>query len=334
MHKVLISKEIPAIAENLLKNEGYRVITLNSDVSLTPVNNSYLKKELADTDAIISLLSDQIDHNFLVHAPHLKVISNFAVGVNNLDLECLKKHEILVGHTPGVLTEATAELTLGLMLMTARNLHRASLDVYEGRWKGFEPLGHLGPSLFHKSFGIVGLGRIGLKLAEILKFGFQGKISTISRSEMKDRELRDSINPLLEIEIKNENHFLSDLDFLILTAPLNAETTYWLNRERLKKLPKKCIVINTGRGELVDQVALYQALKDRTIWAYGTDVTTPEPLDPKHPLLQLSNFTVLPHIGSASIEARTKMAEICAKNIIMGLKDKKVLHSPLKEQQI
>lgn len=334
MHKVLISKEIPAIAENLLKNEGYLVTTLNSDVSLSPVNNSYLKQELANTDAIISLLSDQIDQEFLNHVPNLKVISNFAVGVNNLDLKSLAANNILVGHTPGVLTEATAELTLGLMLMTSRNLYRASLDVYEGRWKGFEPLGHLGPGLFGKNFGILGLGRIGIKLAEMLKFGFQGNISTISRGEHKDHNLKSTINPAINLQIKNHDDFFSDLDFLILTAPLNFETKNWLNSERLQKLPAKCIVINTGRGELVDQEALYLALKNKKIWAFGTDVTTPEPLPTNHPLLTLSNYTVLPHIGSASIEARTKMAEICAKNIILGLKEKKVLHSPIPEQQI
>lgn len=333
MHKVLISKEIPAIAENLLKSEGFEVVTLNSDVSLSLVNNSYLKKELANTDAIISLLSDQIDQEFLKHTPKLKVVSNFAVGVNNLDLQSLKAKNILVGHTPGVLTEATAELTLGLLLMTSRSLYRASHDVYLGRWKGFEPMGHLGPSLFGKTFGIFGLGRIGIRLAEILKFGFDGKITTIKRNDQKDQSLLSSVNPKLEIVIKSEEDFLANLDFLILTAPLNEETKHWLNKERLKKLSKHTIVINTGRGELVDQDALLEALLNKDIFAYGTDVTTPEPLDPNHPLLKLPNFNVLPHIGSASIEARTKMAEICARNIISGIKNQKVIHSPIKEQE-
>lgn len=323
MNKVLISKEIPEVATTLIKNSGLCPETLKSDVSLASLSAFDLKEVVG----IISMLTDPITDEFLQKTPHLKVISNYAVGINNLDLISLKKRNILVGNTPEVLTEATAELTVGLLLMSMRNLYPASLSVYNGVWKGFDPLEFLGPTLFRKKVGIMGFGRIGKKVGEILHFGFQNSISILSRDNDKNQEARINLN--YPIHILSEDEFLKNLDVLILNSPLTESTKYWLNEERLKKLNPQVTIINTGRGDLVEEKSLLSFLKKNPDARFGTDVMSVEPLPTNHEFTKLKNVTLLPHIGSASIEARTEMAIICAKNIIMGINEQKVFKGPV-----
>lgn len=322
MHNVLISKEIPAIAKELLSSSGLKVKTLDSGVSLT----SLKREELTDVHGIISLLTDVINEDFLNKCPNLKVISNYAVGINNLDLDELKKRSILVGNTPEVLTEATAELTVALILMTNRNLFSASSSVYQGTWRGFSPLEFLGPNLFRKNVSIMGFGRIGKKVGEILNRGFQCNIQTISRGNEWDGKAKISID--YPVQFLCENDFLKTADIIVLTAPLNHETKFWLNETRLKKLKDSVTIINTGRGDLVEEANLIDFLINHQYARFGTDVMSIEPLDMGHPFLSLKNATLLPHIGSATFEARSQMAEICAQNIILGLTENRVLKGP------
>lgn len=324
MSKVLISKNIPAIANELLKKAGFTPETLNSDVSLSSLD----PLQLQEVVGIISMLADPIDDQFLEKTPQLKVISNYAVGFNNLDLVALQKRNILVGNTPEVLTEATAELTVGLLLMSMRNLTLANRAVYDGSWQGFRPLDFLGPTLFRKKVGIMGFGRIGKKVGEILHFGFQNPISIINRGDEKNQQATRDIN--YPLHIFNEDEFLKDLDILILNSPLNESTHNWLNENRLQKLKTTATIINTGRGDLVDEEALVRFLKKHPDLRYGTDVMKVEPLPTTHEFTRLANVTLLPHIGSASIEAREAMAVICAKNIIMGINEGRVFKGPLK----
>lgn len=323
MNKVLISKEIPELASTLLKNSGLCPITLKSDVSLASLSIH----ELKDVVGIISMLTDPINEDFLQKVPQLKVISNYAVGINNLDLAALKKRKILVGNTPEVLTEATAELTVGLLIMSMRNLYHASHSVYNGDWKGFDPLGFLGPTLFRRKVAIMGFGRIGKKVGEILHFGFQNSISILCRGDEKNQEARKNLN--YPIHILTEEDFLKNLEVLILNSPLTDSTKHWLNETRLKKLNPSVTIINTGRGDLVEEKSLVHFLKENPHARYATDVMSIEPLPTEHEFTKLQNVTLLPHIGSASIEARTEMATICAKNIILGINEQKVFKGPV-----
>ncbi len=323
MYKVLITKEIPRISMDILKEHSINFDVLGPNVSLTNLNETFL----SNYHGLISMLNQPIGADIIQKMPNLKIVSNYAVGVNNIDLAYLKSKGILIGHTPGVLTEATAELTVALMLATSRNLMSAHKDVLNGSWQDFEPMKYLGPTMFRKKIGIMGFGRIGQKVAEILHYGFQADIHVLRKDGKADQEIKALT--ALPITLHDEETFFSDLDVLTLHCPLTADTIFWLNEKRIGKLPKKCIVINTGRGELIDQKAIYHALKEKQIWALGTDVTTPEPLPITHELLSLDNVTVIPHIGSASIEARTAMAKITAMNIVMGLKEERVLYSPI-----
>lgn len=322
MNKVLISKEIPTKGMELLKAHGLEVVVLDPTVSLAHLNKSNLEGVVG----IISMLSDSINEDFLAKAADLKVITNFAVGINNLDISALKKKGILIGNTPEVLTEATAELTIGLLIMSMRNLYSASNSVYNGQWHGFNPLEFLGPTLFRKNVSILGFGRIGKKVGEILYSGFGNTIAVLDRSEKKNDELKNQIN--YPINIETEDDFLKKCDVLILTAPLTNETEHWLNQSRLGKLKKTVTIVNTGRGNLVHEPALITFLETHEKVRYATDVMGTEPLPIDHPLAKLHNVTMLPHIGSATFEAREEMSLICAKNIIMGLSEKVVFKGP------
>ncbi len=317
MNKVLISKEIPPIGIEMLKASMFSPTILESNVSLSRLN----KNQLDGVVGIITMLSDTIDEHFLAQAKDLKVVSNYAVGVNNLDLHALKKRNILVGNTPDVLTEATAELTVALLLTSTRNLHAASSSLYTGSWQGFHPMEFLGPTLFNKQVSIFGFGRIGKKVGEILHYGFGNKISVIDRNSV----IKNESYPFSTL---NEEDFLKNADILILNAPLTNETKYWLNSSRLKLLKNNITIVNTGRGDLIIEEDLINFLNQNPNSRYATDVLSTEPIAIDHEFIKMPNVTLLPHIGSATFEARNEMSQICAKNIIMALNEGKVFKGP------
>lgn len=273
-----------------------------------------LRQKIADCDGLVSLLTDRIDGPLLDLAPRLKVISNFAVGFNNIDIPAATERGIAVGNTPGVLTDATADMAFCLLIAAARRVVEGHQYTLSGQWKTWEPLGHLGQDLQGRTVGVVGMGRIGHAFARRCRFGWDMKVLyyDVRASEHAEKELGAQ-----RVELDT---LLREADFISLHTDLNEQTRGMINAERLKKMKPTAILINTARGPLVDEKALHAALKTGTIFAAGLDVTDPEPPTKDNPLLSLPNVVIAPHIASATVQTRNAMADICANNLIAGLK--------------
>ncbi len=305
--KILITKPIPEQHLHLLKN-------FNLDIWNEEINGELSKEKLMtiikDYDGIISMLSDQLDREVLEKASKLKIICQFAVGINNIDTEYCNNHSITVTNTPDVLTRATAELAFSSMLCVSRNIIPAYNNAKNGEWKGWEPKGFLGQSLYEKSLGLIGAGRIGSEFARLCKGAFNMKINYHGPNRKPDLEsdLSATYYDLKELVQKS--------DILSLHCPLNQSSKNLLNEDIFKLLKKDVIIINTARGEVIDQDALYDFLKSNPLARAALDVTTPEPLSPSHKLYTLKNILILPHIGSATYEARGDMSLIVCKNML------------------
>lgn len=297
--KVLISAPlINASQKSLDLSKNWIIHTRGLDVhgELIDLAKSY--------DAIITLLSDKIDQDFIDRNLHLKIIQNYAVGINNIDTEYAAKKNIKVGNTPDVLTDATAELALILLLNLTRNIIPALNNVKNSQWNGWEPKGFLGPSLNNKTIGIIGAGRIGKKMIQLCQsLGMDAIYHNRSQISIKDAE---------QVDLSS---LLSRSDVVSLHCPLTAETNNMVDEEFLKKMKSNSYLINTGRGELINHEDLFRALKSNHLAGAGLDVTNPEPINMNSPLLHLDNCLITPHIGSATVEARTEMLDICFKNI-------------------
>jgi glyoxylate reductase len=265
-------------------------------------------------DAVLSLLTERIDADFLDAAgPQLKVVANLAVGFDNFVVPEMTRRGVIGTNTPDVLTDTTADLAFTLLMATARMLPQAQKYVFDDKWRTWEPLGFLGQDVHHATLGLVGLGRIGAAMAR-RGAGFEMKViyyDAYRRQDLEQQygyEFRDSVEAVLR-----------EADFVSLHTPLMEETHHLMNAERLKLMKPTAILINSSRGPVVDPKALYDALKDGTIWAAGLDVTEPEPLPVNDPLLTLDNCLVVPHIASASIKTRDAMSELAADNIVAVL---------------
>lgn len=267
-------------------------------------------------DGIYCSLNDTVNKEALDAAgPNLKVVSTMSVGFNHIDLEECKKRGIRVGYNPEVLTDATAELTMALLLCTSRRLSEAIDDAKNGGWSAWEPAYMVGPGLAGATVGIVGFGRIGQAVARRLK-GFQpSRFIYLGRSDKPEAK---------EFDAKRVNFdtLLKESDFVISCIPLSPETKQMFNKDAFGKMKSRAIFVNTSRGDVVDQDALVEALTNKTIFGAGLDVTTPEPLPLDHPLFKLKNCVVLPHIGSATIETRETMSQLTVNNIITALQNK------------
>ena len=315
MHKVFITRSIPDNCKNTLLKEGFKVSIWPK--SLPPTDDELLKNA-KDATALITTLSDKITEKLMTQCPNLKVISNFAVGYNNIDLGAANKNNIQIGNTPDVLTDATADLAFTLTLAAARNLRAALFNFENNEWKTWEPIGFLGQELKGKTLGIIGLGRIGKRFAEIFQGAYGGEILYWSRSHKQDFE-KKYLARKVELET-----LLSESDIVSIHCDLNEKTKELINKDTLSLMKESSILINTARGEIIDQNALYHALKEKKISAAGLDVTTPEPLPKNSPLRSLENIIILPHIGSATKAARENMANICARNTIAGIRGEKI----------
>jgi glyoxylate reductase len=298
-NKVFITREILPDGPNLLKLAGLEVEFFPENYA---IDKATLYEKAKQADALICMLTDKIDADFLRANAHLKVISNYAVGFNNINVTTATELKIPIGNTPDVLTNATAELTIGLMLATARNFSNASSAVKNGEWKDWNPTSYLGPELNKKTLGIIGMGRIGKRVAEIARHAFNMKILDTSQTSMQE--------------------ILIHSDFVSLHTPLNDKTRHMIGMNELKLMKSTAILINTARGEMINQDDLIIALENKLIWGAGLDVTTPEPLPLNSKLLTLKNVFITPHIGSASFEARKEMSIIAAQNILLGLENK------------
>jgi glyoxylate reductase len=276
-----------------------------------------LEDKLPEAHGLYCLLTIKVDEALLERAPNLKVVSNMAVGVDNIDLAACTRRGIPVGNTPGVLTEGTADLAFALLLAAARNLPQASLDAREGRWKTWSPTGWLGKDLNGAVLGIVGLGKIGKALAERGRaFGMRIVYTDPERQPEFDRRFEARCLPL--------EGLLAQADFVSLHTPLTHQTRRLINQDTLRLMKPDAILVNTSRGPVVDMDDLVLALKEGWIASAALDVTDPEPLPPEHPLFQLPNCLILPHIGSATWNTRRAMAERACQNLLAGLDEIKL----------
>jgi glyoxylate reductase len=284
-----------------------------------PVPREILKKEIAGVDGLYCLLTEAIDKEVLEKANRLKVISNMAVGYNNIDIEAAKKKGITVTNTPSVLTETTADLTFALLMATARRLIESSEYLRNGSWKTWSPMQLAGQDIYGATLGIIGMGRIGEALAKRAK-GFDMKLFYHNRSRKQHTEQE------LGLEYVDMDTLLQNSDFVCILTPYTPETKDLIGERELSLMKNTAILVNTARGGIVNDEALYHALKDGSIWAAGLDVFEEEPVSLDHPLLTLPNVVTLPHIGSASIQTRMKMAELAADNLILGVQDQTPKH--------
>ena len=264
-----------------------------------PPERAWLLEHVRGVEGLLCLLTDRIDAELIATATELRVISNFAVGCDNIDLAAATARGIPVGCTPDVLTDATADLTMALMLAVARHLPTAERDAREGRWRTWEPSGWLGLELRGATLAIVGPGRIGQAVA--------------TRAQAFGMEVR------LVGRTSNLTAVLADADVISLHAPLTDATHHLIDEAALEAMRPSAILINTSRGGLVDQVALRNALEAGAIAGAGLDVTDPEPLPVADPLMRAPNLIVLPHIGSATHAARGAMTRRAVENLIAGL---------------
>ncbi len=272
------------------------------------VPREILLKEVAEADALWSVTADSIDHEVFAAATKLKVVSNMAVGYNNIDIEVAKKQGVIVTNTPGVLTETTADLAFGLLLATARRMMEAENDVRTGNWSSWSPMGYTGMDVGGATLGIIGMGRIGEAVARRAK-GFDMRVLYHNRSRKIEAEAEHGF------EYVELDTLLQETDFVVILAPYTPETVGLIGVRELGLMKNTAILINVARGGIVDEAALYTALKDGEIWAAGLDVFETEPVPLDNPLLTLPNVTVLPHIGSAGIKTRLSMMSLNAQAI-------------------
>ncbi|MGB4392027.1 MAG: D-glycerate dehydrogenase, partial [Bacillota bacterium] len=280
---------------------------------------SVLEQNVQDADGLFTLLTEKIDKDLLDMAPRLKVVSNMAVGFDNIDVAECTKRGILVCNTPGVLTETTADLAWALLMAAARRITEAERFLRENKWTTWSPMLLTGMDIYGATLGIIGFGRIGQAVARRAK-GFGMKVLYYNRTARPDLEASMGVRRATLEEL------LSTSDFVSIHVPLTEETRGMIGERELSLMKPTAVLVNTARGQVVDEEALCQALKERRIFAAGLDVFHEEPLPADSPLRDLDNVVLLPHIGSASIATRTKMAVMAAQNLIQALSGKRPEH--------
>jgi glyoxylate reductase len=278
-----------------------------------PPSAEELRRRVAGCDGLLSLLTERIDAALMDAAPRLKVISNYAVGFNNIDIPAATQRGIAVGNTPGVLTDATADMAFALLISAARRIVESQHYAAAGQWKTWEPLGHIGQDLVGRTIGIVGMGRIGLAMARRCHGGWGMRVVyyDVHPSETAERELKARRVDL--------DKLLAESDFISIHTDLNDATRGMFNAAAFAKMKRTAVFVNTARGPLVVEADLAEALRSGVIFAAGLDVTDPEPPRADSPLLKLPNCVVAPHIASATVTSRNAMAEIAADNLIAGV---------------
>lgn len=311
--KVYVTRDIPKAALDLLKAKA----DLEVWTEETPPPKRLLMEQVKKIDGLYCLLTDKIDEELIAAAgERLRVISQVAVGYDNIDVKAANKRGILVTNTPGVLTDTTADYAWTLVMAVARRVAEADRYVKGGRWKipwGLSMM--LGGDVWGKTIGIVGIGRIGSAVARRAKaFNMELLYYDVVRNPDLERELGVKYTGLEDL--------LKKVDFVTLHVPLTPKTRHLIGEKELRMMKKTAYLINTSRGPIVDEKALYKALKEGWIRGAGLDVWEKEPTDPDNPLLTLDNVTGSPHIASASVETRTKMAVMAAENLVSALEGK------------
>jgi len=281
---------------------------LRVDEKDLPLNKDELISGARIADGMIAMLSDVIDHEVLAASPTLKIVSNYAVGYNNIDLEAAKAQNIAVTNTPGVLTETTADLTFALLMAVARRIPEADQWVKSGQWSGWAPTEMMGTDIHGRHLGLIGMGRIAQAVARRAS-GFGMTVSYFSRRKLppaKEADLRVTYRPFSEL--------LKTSDYVSLHVPLNETSHHLINRKALFQMKKTAFLINTARGPVIDEAALCQVLESGRIAGAGLDVFEAEPMI-SPPLVHLKNVVTLPHIGSASLRTRETMGQMVFANL-------------------
>ena len=310
MGKVFVTRVVPGRAVELLREAGHDVEVWEGEL---PPPAGVLRVRLGDADGVLALLTDRFDAEVLSAAPKLRVVANMAVGYDNVNVEDAKAAGVWATNTPGVLAGTTADFAFALLLSAARNVVASERDTRAGGWKTWSPTGFLGPEVHGATLGIVGFGEIGREMAKRARgFGMRILVNTRTPDARDERELG--------VEHVGLDQLLSDSDFVSLHVPLTGVTRGLIGASNLGKMKPTAILINTARGSIVDQDALADALRTGTIAGAALDVTDPEPLALEHRLLSLPNVIITPHIASASVATRSRMAEMAAANIIAVLR--------------
>jgi glyoxylate reductase len=286
--------------------EKYEVNMWEHEDKVVP--REILLSEAKKADALLTMLSDSIDESILTAGSQLKVVANLAVGFDNIDIKTASKKGIAICNTPDVLTDTTADLTFSLLMASARRIVEAAQLVKQGKWKSWSPLLLAGHDIHHKTIGIVGMGKIGEKVAKRAT-GFEMNILYHNRTRKLDIE-----QELGAVYVTFEE-LVETADFIVCLTPLTAETKNLFTREVFQKMKRSAIFVNVSRGQVIDEAALYEALVAGEISGAGLDVFEKEPINADHRLLTLSNVVALPHIGSSSVETRVMMMKLCLENI-------------------
>jgi glyoxylate reductase len=305
---VFVTRQIPKAGLSLLRGCA-QVKVWEGEL---PPPREVLLEEARAADGLLTLLTDTIDAELMDAAPRLRVVSNYAIGYDNIDVPAATERGIVVCNTPGILTDTTADFAFTLMACVARRVMEAEKYVRAGRWKTWGPMLCLGYDLHGATLGLVGLGRIGAAVAKRAR-GFEMRLLYY------DVNRQPSLEQELGLVFTDLETLLSESDFISLHTPLTSETYHMIGAEQFGLMKETAIFVNTSRGQVVDQAALYDALLSGSIAGAGLDVTDPEPIDPDDPLLELDNCLVVPHIASASIATRTLMATMAAENLVAGL---------------
>lgn len=311
MSKIFVTRKIPEAGIELLKKAGHEVVVSDQDGVLTH-EELIAKLSGQDYDAVICLLTDKIDGPVLDASPSTKIFANYAVGVDNIDLVEAKKRNIVITNTPGVLTNAVAEHTFALLLAVCKRIVESDKYLREGKYEGWAPMLLLGTELAGKTLGIIGLGRIGSRVAQYAR-AFDNRVLYYDVVPNIDFERMTGAKYHAKID-----EVLQNADFVSIHVPLLPSTKHLINAERLKLMKPSAILVNTSRGPVVDEVALVEALKNKTIRGAGLDVFEGEPkLAPG--LAELPNVVITPHTASATEEARAAMSRVAAGNVLAVL---------------
>jgi len=305
----------------LIPEKGFEIVRDFCDVDLwpdeLPPGRDDLLQHVRGADGLLCLLTDKIDGDVMDEAgPQLKVISNHAVGFDNIDVPAATARRIPVGNTPGVLTDATADFAFALMMAVARRIPESERYVHAGRWKTWGPMTLLGVDFKEATLGLVGFGRIGKAVAR-RALGFDMRVIYYDPGEKKS-------HPDLKARGVDFETLLAESDFISLHTPLTPDTRHLIDAEALSKMKPNAVLVNTARGPIVDPDALYEALKEERIFGAGLDVTDPEPLPLSSPLLTLDNLIIVPHVASASQTSREQMSWMAAQNLVAGLKGERL----------
>lgn len=309
--KVFVTRKLPQVALDKIAE----VCDMEVWEGELPPSRDIVLEKARNCDGILSLLTDKMDGEVMDVSPKLRVISNYAVGFDNIDIAAANSRRIQVGNTPGVLTETTADLAFTLLMSTARRIVEADKFTRAGEWKTWGPMLLLGQDIHHATLGIVGLGRIGKEMAKRGR-GFDMKL--LYHDAFRDEAAEVEFG----IEYVDLDTLLKTSDFVSVHVPLMDSTRHLIGERELAMMKSTAILVNSARGPVVDQKALYEALKAGQIAGAGLDVFEVEPVDANEPLLTLDNVVVVPHIASASIATRTKMALMAAENLIAGVQCK------------